>query len=65
MKKLSFKARHVIGNHRDQLRAFMFYESQTIKPMKIRMVWARTDIMGFELWETDVTQAYLQSAETF
>ena len=56
--KIKFKARYVIGGHRDRLKAFMVHASQTIQPTYIRMVLALAAILGFDVWSTDVTQAY-------
>ena len=56
-----FKARYVIGGHRDKLKHMMVHSSTTMQPSSVRLLLALARIFGFDVWTSDVTQAYLQS----
>ena len=58
-----FKARYVIGGHRDKLKHFMVYSSQTLQPSSVRLLLSLASLYGFDVWTADVRQAYLQSSE--
>lgn len=60
--KIKFKARFVVGGHRDKLKEFMVHSSQTLQPQSIRILLAIAVLFGFDIWTADVRQAYLQSA---
>ena len=60
--EVKFKARYVIGGHRDKLKGFMVHTSQTLQPSSVRLLLALAELHGFSTWTSDVTQAYLQSA---
>ena len=47
--KIMFKARHVIEDHRDHLKAFMVHASQIIQLADIRIMLAHAASLGFTL----------------
>lgn len=61
--EVKFKARYVIGGHRDKLKHMMVHSATTLQPQSIRLLLALANIHGFDVWSSDVRQAYLQSAE--
>lgn len=62
-KKVKYKARYVIGGHRDKLNDMMVHSSTTLQPQSIRLLWALAAIFGFHTWTSDILQAYLQASE--
>ena len=58
-----YKALFVIGGHRDKLKEFMVHSSQTLQPATIRLMLALAVMLGYEIWISDVKQAYLQSKD--
>ena len=61
--QVKFKARYVIGGHRDRMKALRVHSAATLQPQSIRLLLALARIHGFDIWSSDVRQAYLQSAE--
>lgn len=56
-----FKARFVIGGHRDREKSSLVHHSYNLKQSSVKLLLALATILGFEVWDLDVKQAYLQS----
>ena len=61
--EIKYKARYVIGVHRDKMKNQLFHSTATLQPKFIRLLLALASIFGFEIWTSDVRQAYLQASE--
>ena len=61
--EVKFKARYVIGGHRDNKKNLMFHTATTLQPQSIRLPIALSSMNDFDIWTSDVRQAYLQSSE--
>ena len=61
--RIRYKARYVIGGHRDKLKQYIVHDSQTVHASSIRILVAIAAIFGFIVWSSDVKLAYLQSRE--
>ena len=55
------KARFVLGGHRDREKSSLVHTSTTLWHCSVRILIALAVIFGFDVWSSDVTQAYLQS----
>jgi hypothetical protein len=58
-----WKARFVVQGYRDHLKASLVHETATSRQHSSRALVGLAAIFGFNLFSTDVTQAYLQNAE--
>lgn len=59
--KRNYKARFVIGSHRDKLKDFMAHPAQVLQPSSIRLLLALPQFKRFRVWSSDVKHAYIQS----
>jgi Reverse transcriptase (RNA-dependent DNA polymerase) len=57
-----FKARFCLGGHRDFMKKSMVHTATQLSHLSTRLILAVAAILGFDVWSTDVNQAYLQSA---
>lgn len=57
-----YKARFVIGGHKDLLKKNVVHTASSLSQSSIRVLLAVAAIFGLDVWTTDVVQAYLQSA---
>ena len=62
-REVRFKARCVVGGHRDRRKSFLVHGSQTVQPISVRVLVALSAIFNFKIWSTDVKLAYLQADE--
>ena len=60
--EVKYKARFVLGGHRDKEKNLIVHNTANIKQSSIRMIMALATILGFDIWSLDVRQAYIQSA---
>lgn len=58
---VKYKARFVIGGHRDSMKHLIVHISQNIQPVTVRLSVSLASIHDFSVWISDVRQAYLQS----
>lgn len=58
-----YKARFVLGGHRDRRKAFIVHTSQTVQPSSTRLLLANSEMNDFDLWSEDTPQAYTQADE--
>lgn len=58
-----YKARYVVQRYRDKLKTSLVHDSATSKQNSTKMLVGLAAVLGFRLLSTDVTQAYLQSAD--
>lgn len=57
------KARYVVGGHRDVLKNMRVHSKSMLQPQSVRMLLALSMLSEFDLWTSNVRQAYLQSPE--
>lgn len=60
-----YKARFIIGGHKYCHMVSMVNQSNNLKEMSITVLLPLSNILGFDIWDLDVKQAYLQSASKF
>lgn len=63
--EVKFKARYGIGGYRDKQKHVMVHTPQTMQPASIRLLPVLAEIHGVNVWASDVTHTYLQSAAPF
>ena len=61
--KIKYKARYVIGGHRDKLKHYMVHGAQTLQASSARLLLSLAAAFDFEVWTSDVKLAYLQSTK--
>ena len=61
--QIKYKARYVIGGHRDVLKLYMVHGAKTLQASSARIIVALATMFGFQVWSSDVKLAYLQSTE--
>ena len=61
--EIKYKARYVIGGHRDCFKHCMVHGDQNVQPSSARLLLALAMAYDFNVWSTDVKLAYLQSSE--
>jgi Reverse transcriptase (RNA-dependent DNA polymerase) len=57
-----YKARLVLGGHRDKEKRALIHNSNNVSQTSIRLLIALAAVFGFNIFTADVKQAYLQSA---
>jgi Reverse transcriptase (RNA-dependent DNA polymerase) len=58
----AYKSRFCLGGHRDFLKHHMVHTSSTLTMISVCLILSIAAIFGWNVWTTDVQQAYLQSA---
>ena len=58
-----YKARFVMGGHRDKVKNLLVHNLCTLQPQSIRTLLAIALCRGYGIWTADVTQAYLESTD--
>ena len=61
--QIKYKARYVIGGHRDRLKQYLVHGAQALQASSARLILAIAAIHDLAVWSCDVKLAYLQSAE--
>lgn len=61
--EINFKARYVVGGHRDREKNKMVHSATTLQPQSVRLLLTIAAIFDFDVWTSDVGQSYLQSFE--
>lgn len=61
--KETWKARFVVQGHKDKMKRSLVHDSPNAKQQSTGLVLGLASIFGFRLFSTDVTQAYLKSAD--
>lgn len=56
-----FKARFVIRGHQDREKKSLVHHSCNLKQSSIKLLLVLATILGFDIWDLNVKQAYLQS----
>ena len=59
-----YKARYVIGGHRDKIKHCMVHGAQTLQSASARLLLALASVLKFSVWSADLKSAYLQSTES-
>lgn len=54
-----FKARFVAHGNRDRDKDTLLHDSTTVRNSSVRMLIVLAEVMGFNVWTEDVSQAYL------
>ena len=60
--EIKYKARYIIGGHRDYLKHYMVHGAQTAQPSSARLLLALAMALEFDVCPRDVKLAYLQSS---
>ena len=61
--EIKFRARYVMGAHRDKLKHFLVHGAQIVQPSLTRLLFAFFSAHGFIIWHSDVNLGYLQCSE--
>lgn len=56
-----YKARFVIGGHRDRRKAFLVHTSKAVQPSSTRFLLSFSEANDFKMWSEDAPQAYIQT----
>lgn len=64
LKNVIWKARFVVQKNRNKLETALVHNLATTRQNSVKMLIGIAAIFGFRIFSTDITQAYLQIAET-
>lgn len=60
---IRYKARYVIGGHRDSLKHYLVHSAQSLQPTCARLLLMLAALFVYEVCPSDVKLAYVQSTE--
>ena len=52
--EMKYKARYVIGGHRDKMKDWMVHSTTTLQPQSVSFLLALAGTFGFDLWTADI-----------
>lgn len=57
-RKVKYKARYVIGSHRNKFKGLMVHSTSTLQLQSVRLLLALASAFGFNIWTSDVAKLF-------